>query len=398
LAALCFGIGLAIAELAVWWRSVLLEPQGRLGSDFMSFYTGARLLLDGTGASLYDLERQSAVQQALTAPHVFEGGVLPYVNPPILALLLTPLAPLPYDVAFYLWTGCNLLFLTLAVRRLLATFGKPAPTQRITLWLMALTFPPAFVALRLGQNSVLLLFLLAVYLAEMWRGRELRAGLVLSLALFKPQLLAVWLVILLVKRRWRALLGFGAGAAALTGIQLAVVGGSGALAYLDLLAKAAGWEEEHGYAAALTHSWGGFWRLLFPGERALADFLALAAGVATVALVLWVWRGKWWTVTTTFLTGTAVACLATPLVTPHALWHELVFWLPAGYALVRYHRQVSAAGRRTIAALLFIGYAVALAAGALAGLGGIQWSVLFAAGALVTIAWLRRSATIMRSG
>jgi hypothetical protein len=89
--------------------------------DFVAFYTGARLLLTEP-SRLYDAGAWAVLQAML---HSEPLPVLEFWNPPHVALMLAPLAELPFGVAYVAWLVANLgcvgaacwLLLALGLRR-----------------------------------------------------------------------------------------------------------------------------------------------------------------------------------------------------------------------------------------------------------------------------------------
>ena len=87
----------------------------------------------------------------------------------------------------------------------------------------AFLFFPTFSGLMNGQDDALLLLGAALCLAGLRSGRDVEAGLGLSLTTIRPQI-ALFLAIPFLFRRQKIFLGFAAGAAALGLLSLALVG------------------------------------------------------------------------------------------------------------------------------------------------------------------------------
>src|SRR5436190_373861 len=105
----------------------------------------------------------------------------------------------------------------------ISPLGPPsegARPGRLRLVLWALAFVPVFAAVSYGQNSLLSLFILAGVFALLRRGRDGLAGIVLGCLLYKPQLVLVLALLLVLERRWRALLGLGAMGGVLAAVSL----------------------------------------------------------------------------------------------------------------------------------------------------------------------------------
>jgi hypothetical protein len=138
-----------------------------------------------------------------------------YPNPPIMAVLLLPLAklpPLPAALAwFYLKAGMALLALRW-VFGLVADAGHPFPPGAKALTVL-LSLRPILGDLDHGNVNLFILFLVVGALAAYRRGRDYLAGLVLALAAACKVTPALFLPYFLWKREWRVLAGAAAGLA-----------------------------------------------------------------------------------------------------------------------------------------------------------------------------------------
>ena len=91
-------------------------------SDYMTYQTAGRIVLQGQGTCLYSLACQERAQRELIGDETtFERGVLPFTSPPWLAALTAPLAALPLWIGFALFTLLSTLLL--AVRGLATGVG-----------------------------------------------------------------------------------------------------------------------------------------------------------------------------------------------------------------------------------------------------------------------------------
>ncbi len=136
-----------------------------------------------------------------------------YPNPPIMALLLRPLADLPPLAGalcwFYLKAGMALLAFA-AVFRVVEEPGRPFPP-----WARALT---VLLILRTvhgdlthGNVNLFILFLVAAALFAFHHGRDVAAGVLLALAIACKVTPALFVAYFLWKRAWRVLAGCALG-------------------------------------------------------------------------------------------------------------------------------------------------------------------------------------------
>jgi len=191
-------------------------------TDYLPFATGARVLSDDPSC-MYCMDVQASEQAAILGYVPTAGFPKPYVNPPLVALLLRPLSGLP------LRTGLTVLMLILlaAVAWAARLFDRLLPRSmpgwlRLLLLSLSLLSLPAATALGLAQWAPLLVLAALGALACLRGGRPVVAGLLLSVLVIKPQ--TVWLVLPLLATlgAWRVLGGFALGSAAwvLTGLVL----------------------------------------------------------------------------------------------------------------------------------------------------------------------------------
>ncbi len=136
-----------------------------------------------------------------------------YPNPPIMALMLSPLAELPplamALVWFYLKVGMVLLAYRL-VFRLIETPDQPFPPWTKAL-VVILSLRPIMSDLTHGNVNILILFLMVWALYLFTRGRDVRAGLVMGLAVACKLTPALFIPYFAWKRAWRTLAACTAG-------------------------------------------------------------------------------------------------------------------------------------------------------------------------------------------
>lgn len=196
----------------------LILPRDQI--DFGAYYVAARVL--NGGALLYQPEAM-----ALAA-----GGAIrytEYIYPPFLAVLLRPLALLPYRTAEQVWALLGLACLIAALVLLARVTATPRRGLAAIIPL-ALLFPAVPETLLLGQANLLLLALLVGALwASLAGGRraELVAGALLGLAAAIKLYPVLIVLVYALRRRWAAVAGALGGLAAAFALGLAGGGGWG---------------------------------------------------------------------------------------------------------------------------------------------------------------------------
>lgn len=185
--AIAFGlVAVACLFFAVRSWNKSLRPQG---TDFTIYLDAGRAVLDGE----------------------LPSGVEDYIYPPLFAVAFAPLALLPLSAASLLWQLLNLglvLWCARAAARIATERGPPAP------WLY---WAPLLFLLRLadsnfanGQVNIVVLTTIVIGLLALKDGREARAGVAFGLGAALKVLPGVFLLWLLLKRRWRGVWAGGA--------------------------------------------------------------------------------------------------------------------------------------------------------------------------------------------
>jgi len=154
-------------------------------------------------------------------------------------------------------------------------------------------------------------------------GRETAAGVGLALLLTKPQMAVVPVVITLIRHRRQVLLAFLGGAAALGLVSLAAYGPGFVIAYPASLMARAGWDHfEFGHAQHF-YGWNGLLALAVPYGSRLHVPLLVCLDAATLAVLAPAWRSNIKPPSPKFLYGSSATLLATLLIDPHLLLHDL---------------------------------------------------------------------------
>jgi hypothetical protein len=173
-------LALAIyAAMAVLWIALshdFVDLEGKpLGADFITYYAAADLARHGKLADAYDLPTIAAAERAIVPA---SERVFPWQYPPSFALLLLPLALIPYGAAL-------IVFMSATAAAYLRAIYRVLPDRR-AIW-AALGFSAGFVNALGGQNGFLsaALFGAGLLLIE---ARPVIAGCLIGLLTYKPQL------------------------------------------------------------------------------------------------------------------------------------------------------------------------------------------------------------------
>jgi hypothetical protein len=213
--------GFSALWLVLGWR---IQDQAK-SHDFLSFYSGAYLTSHGMASRLYDPAAQFALQKRLAPSNV---ELVPFIRPPFYAILLSPLGMLPFGAAFTCWSLVQIGVLVACFAWGWRRFG----TVALMVGCMSV---PAAIGIAHGQDAVLFLAVMIVSYTLAERKRDVAAGAVLGLLLVKFHLTPLWVVAMMLERRWKMLAGFAAAGVAAVGISLAMIGAGGVRTYAALL-------------------------------------------------------------------------------------------------------------------------------------------------------------------
>src|ERR1700744_476261 len=141
------------------------------GDDFVNYWSGPFLALHGRAGELYDLGAFHAFERSITGPHL---DFYHYSYPPVLLLLMLPLALVPYVPALGVWLVATWYGFYRALRL----------TGRDGVLLLSLAAPALFVNAVGGQNGALTAVLLGGGLLLLDR-RPIVAGILFGLLVYK---------------------------------------------------------------------------------------------------------------------------------------------------------------------------------------------------------------------
>jgi Glycosyltransferase family 87 len=349
---LALGTTVFLIAVQVWtWIFYLpLFIGGR--ADFRHLYSAGLMIRTGHAHELYDQVSQQFFQSTYVSPGDFP---IWYNHMAYEALFYVPFSVFKYRASYLIFLAFNLALLVVLYRRL-----HPRMRNIVTVypWLFAgliAAFLPIGVALIQGQDSIILLFLLAGALLAIERNREILAGALIALGLFKFTVVLPIALLFFAWRRWKFTAGFVVFAAFLLAISIGLVGLNGAQKYIALL-RAMGTQlststDQALYGIRIT-AMPNLRGLVygFGNQRLSLAEMQLITVLISVAILIWAAiAGAKLVASDRFL----FAITASAVVSYHFLLHDMsILFLPIIAALDRYLRSGSPAGRS--AALLFI--------------------------------------------
>jgi len=162
-----------------------------LGGDARSYIAAAQAIMHGQAPIGANGER-----------YLPEAGpdIPVYLYPPFLALVMIPLANLPYPISLYIW-----LILVAAMTLLLIPL-----LQRLVGWKAAilgvLFFLPTWESLWLGQINAMIAIILMIALLALTQRQDVRLGFILAIGTLLKVTPALSILILIVHQRWRSVI------------------------------------------------------------------------------------------------------------------------------------------------------------------------------------------------
>ena len=203
----------AVLNLAVYFAYV----QSSLGhNDFRLYYAGAEVGLRYGWSHIYDVNLHQAALAALQSG----GPWYPLLTPAPVTWVVAPLTVLGYPAAYWVW-----VLLSLAILGAALFYVRPRQLSAALYLMWWAALGPLWFSAYEGQITIVAAAALLIGWRLLETRRDFLGGAILALALFKPYLVLLLPIALLVSGRLRALLGF---------TVVAVAAGVGMLATLHL--------------------------------------------------------------------------------------------------------------------------------------------------------------------
>jgi hypothetical protein len=317
---------------AVSLYPVFQQAMGGEGSDFLAFWSAARLAIIGAADQVYNPPSLSVVQAAFGRQDVFA-----FVSPPPLLLAIWPLGYLSFPVAWLVWLAITYAAWLVLTRRLYPAFEWPIAA-----------YPGALLAAWHAQTGFLTSALQAG--AANWlETRPFRAGLLIGGLVVKPQLAVLFPVALFAARQWRAVAGALTSVAALFALSWLIFGTATMLAYPQA------WSVSEYLLRTGSESFFLRQETVYSMVRLIlgADAAAIIQAAATALVVALTWAV--WSRPGPLQGKLALLFAATPLATPYLFSYDLPFLvIPVCWLAQSYQRQDLSGWSRTFIVALYI--------------------------------------------
>ncbi len=340
-----------------------------IGGDFVMFYSTG-LLYRSDPAGIYDYEAQYYLQQGLVEPTPL-NGLNPYMNPPYMAMLFSLLTYLPLPWSLLVWTCLSILFTGASVRLI-----APLIPERLRLaglsnkqyLILLLSFFPFIEGLFAGQNHALTLLLITAVLVCAHKERWFLAGSLAGALIYKPQLVLGLLIVWVIWKNIKALLGFGIVVIVWAGSYALLHGITPFLEYLQVSQFFMSLPYMEGFPGYIIITLYGLLTSIFPASS--AQYLQLISQIIFVlaaGLVAWfAWRYR--KSSPSMKMPVLALSLLLPLAfSPYVQLHDLLFVAPIFIIWAGYDssRRVFNAAVLTYAGAFFLTF--------LAAISGIAW-------------------------
>jgi alpha-1,2-mannosyltransferase len=319
-------VGLILIAWDLWAAAGTYISQYAVRNDFRLAYGAALVGIRNGYSHLYDLQAQRSAIESLGAGF----NPQPFISPPPLAWLATPLVLLPFSIAVVVWTVL-LLFALVWTWYLLAPGGGLAKFAHLALLIGV--FPVAF-GVMVGQPGALVAAAVATAWWLMRRDHPVWAGLALSLIVLKPQMAFLIPLCLLVSGHARTFGAWLAASLVIGLIALALLGPDGVARYRDVLAQ------------TQTPAWDITRRYSISGPIGLGPLLNVTQVLVVAIAVFAAWRHRREGPEIPIAAGIVGSLLATP----YLGFQDFVMLVVAGWLVAR------ARANAWQVALLVVGY------------------------------------------
>jgi Glycosyltransferase family 87 len=292
--------------------------------DYVAFYAAGKLVLEGNGDKLYDIDSITAKEHEVMGREVGGTGGLGFFNPPFVAVVFSPLSLLSVAMAgFVLLTINTLLLITVgvALHRLLQIRGV---LSTLLFFAAIASLQSVFWLVAHGQFSMLLAMGFLGFYGLQRFGRAHASGLALTLVLFKPQMAILPLLVLLWKRQWPPLKSFTLVATVLIVVSIAVSGVSVFWEYPKFLVSSTGWERKLGIDVGQMYGWNGFLTAVFANHSPTHLITTAIASLTTLGAVIYIFRGPWEPSTDRFALAIGAMVAGAILTNPHIYMQDMV--------------------------------------------------------------------------
>ncbi len=294
-----------------------LATEGALSPyDFHVFYMGGKVALQKGATRLYDPSADRGQGYTLLYRHADPATpwaqlarangfpqILEFINPPFSAVIMAPLAVMPWDWAYLIWQIISIILTAAAIFMAIQVLPSGRkPETFVVVFAAACFFFPFRHSLVCGQINVLILFTwtLGVYLLK--RQWPMASGLCFALGTVLKIQPVVAVPLLLLRRQWRWLAAYVAGMAAFTGVSIWQLGWQNNVTWLAAIypniSSGVGSLYNRSFAGLVNALCGPpYYATLFseteaPVPTGLALFEKACSAAMILGFIFWCWRKR----------------------------------------------------------------------------------------------------------
>jgi Glycosyltransferase family 87 len=217
---------LAVLQVAIISMGVPLGMNGR--ADFRHLYTAGYMVRTGHGNELYDFDANLRFQNQLVSR---QDVALTFNHLAFEALLYVPLSILRFRSAYLVFLALNLALIFIIAQIAAPYLGHLRQEWQLLPVAVFVCFLPTAITLIQGQDSIILLSLMVLTAVALKNNRDILAGLLLALTLFKFQFAIIIILFLFAWRRWRTVGAFIVGCGVVVALSLVITGFSSPITY-----------------------------------------------------------------------------------------------------------------------------------------------------------------------
>lgn len=304
---------------AVW--ALLNNPEyngSAIDIDFSVFWAAAKLAADVSWLAPFDSQVLNSARGLPADRITYE---MLWLYPPGYMALIYPLGALPFFWAWLSFAIISFVVFALALR----IPARDVPGGMVFM----LCAPVTMFLLMLGQNSLLMVALLLGALEAIRRDRVVLAGLLIALMTLKPQLGLAIPVALAFGGYWRVIMWATIFSAAIIAVTLIFPGPDYWMAFFNALREGAEKVRGDNLEALMVSIYGNSVVNGLPED--LAFKVQILVSVMVAGGLGWIWASH----SLTFDLKAAALCFSILLMTPYAIYYELVFPLAGALYLAR---------------------------------------------------------------
>lgn len=323
-------ISLLVSYVGIWIR-LIHDPVERTGSDFIHFYSAGRIAQSYGTDHVYNLRLQQEFEEEQVGFRLAQQQVLPYNHLPFLIPMLQLIVSTDYVSSFYRWNLMMIMIYMIAIA-ILSHVLKRARIEQGSVFIAAiggLLFLPIFFSLMNGQDTAFLFLGTVMWVYGLILGRQLSAGIGLSLTTVRPHI-ALLLSLPMLFYKPKIFLGFILGSGILAAFSFLILGVQGTRDFISILLLSATGEGYGVKPVAMFNLVGLLTRILPWLEANTVRWLGwLVYAIAIIGLCILWRRNKYLKKGYIGLTVTLALFVA-----PHLNFHDLTLLLIPIYEII----------------------------------------------------------------